>query len=97
MVALLVSVSVTSAATEPQFLFYLIFVISRSALVVQYHVSSIVSSTQLQCVWDQSSLDFVCFLKRKEKFLYFFLLKKNLFVCFRLNVLGTAMEWTITK
>ena len=65
MVTLLVSVAVTSEATQPHFLYYLIFSISRSALVVQCHVSSIVSSTQSQCVWDRSSLDFVCFLKRK--------------------------------
>ena len=73
MVMLLASIVVNSVATEPQFLYYLIFSISRSVLAVQYHVSSIVSSTQSQCVWDRSSLDFVCFLKRKEMCVYIFL------------------------
>lgn len=99
MVTFFVSVAVTLVATEPQFLYYLIFSISRSAsLVVKSHVSSIVSSTQLQCVWDPSSLDFVCLLKRKERRVFFFFLpNKNVFMCFRPNMLGTAMEWTITK
>ena len=70
MVTFFVSVAVTSVATEPQFLYYLIFSISRSALVVQSHVSSIVSSTQ----WDPSSLDFVCLLKRKERRVFGFFL-----------------------
>ena len=97
MVTFFVSVAVTLVATEPQFLYYLIFSISRSAsLVVKSHVSSIVSSTQLQCVWDPSSLDFVCLLKRKERHV-FFLPNKNVFMCSRLNMLGTVMEWTITK
>ena len=79
MVTLLVSVAVTSAATEPQFLYYLIFNISRSALVVKYHVSSKVSSTQWQCVWDRSSLDFVCFLKRNRKVVVFLFTQEESF------------------
>ena len=96
MVTLLASVVVTSAAIEPQFLYYLIFSISRSALVFQFHVSyfsSIVSSTQSQCVWDQSSLDFVCFLKREEKCVCVFSFYPTRIISCALGLICLARQW----